>query len=77
MKHPWQIRNIVRNLIQSSVICEEINFLASEIKSLPQRDKEVGLEPNQVQKKGGKKRCSHHRHLEGGNDERACPKAAL
>lgn len=45
----------MRNLIQSSVICEEINFLASEIKSLPRRDKEVGLEPNQVQKKGGRK----------------------
>lgn len=43
----------MRNLIQSSVICEEINFLASEIKSLPRRDKEVRLEPNQV---GGEKK---------------------
>lgn len=38
----------MRNLIQSSVICEEINFLASEIKSLPRRDKEVRLEPSRV-----------------------------
>lgn len=70
----------MRNLIQSSVICEEINFLASEIKSLPRRDKEVRLEPNQVGGggKGGKKKsCSHRRHLEGGDDERACPKAGL
>lgn len=70
----------MRNLIQSSVICEEINFLASEIKSLPRRDKEVRLEPNQVGKKRGrekKKSRSHRLHLEGGDDERACPKAGL
>lgn len=63
----------MRNLIQSSVICEEINFLASEIKSLPRRDKEVRLEPNQVggggEKGEKKKSCSHRRHLEGGDDE--------
>lgn len=72
MKHPWQIRNIVRNRIHSSVICEEINFLASEIKSLPQRDKEVRQEPNQAPAPPPaipEKRFSHRRHLDGGDGE--------